>query len=102
MEAKTCLASGIERISGLEVVRPSELNILLYKSADGSVDINAVADFLGQRGWFVGRSREPQAVHLALNTVHHPIIDEYLLDLNNAVLEARSTGRVGTQDYTTY
>lgn len=102
MEAKTRLVNGIERIAELEVIRPSELNILLYRSVDRSVDINAVAELLGQRGWFVGRSREPEALHLALNTVHHPIIDEYLIDLKNAVLEARATGRTGARDDTTY
>lgn len=102
MEAKTRLASGIERIAALEVIRPSELNILLYKSADRSVDINAVAELLGNRGWFVGRSREPEAIHLALNTVHYPIIDEYLDDLNSVVMEVRRTGMTGAQDDTTY
>jgi glutamate/tyrosine decarboxylase-like PLP-dependent enzyme len=102
MEAKQRLVSGIEKIRGLEVVRPSDLSIVLYRSVDNEVDINAVAEVLGERGWFVGRSREPQAVHLALNAVHAPIIDEYLIDLKRAVQQVRMSGRIGERDDMTY
>lgn len=102
LEAKQRLIQGIDRIAGLEVLRPSELSILLYKSVDDRLDINAVAEVLGEKGWFVGRSREPLALHLALNAVHAPIIDKYLTDLTDATRRVRLTGKVGTQDDTTY
>lgn len=102
MDAKRRLREGLERIQGLEVLQPSELSILLYKSADSRVDINAVADMLSARGWFVGRSREPEAIHLALNTVHAPIIDEYVRDVAAAVVRVRATGRSGHRDDNTY
>jgi glutamate/tyrosine decarboxylase-like PLP-dependent enzyme len=102
MDAKQRLVEGIEGTDGLEVLRPSDLSIVLYRSADKDVDINGVAEFLGERGWFVGRSREPQAIHLALNAVHAPIVDEYLVDLRYAVQQARESGRIGEQDDRTY
>jgi glutamate/tyrosine decarboxylase-like PLP-dependent enzyme len=102
MEAKQHLISGIERIRGLEVLRPSDLSIVLYRSIDVDVDIDAVADTLGERGWFVGRSREPKALHLALNSVHAPVIDEYLTDLQSAVHQVRMSGRTGEHDDKTY
>jgi len=103
MEAKQRLIDGIERIRGLEVIRPSELSIILYRSIDKSVDIGAVADSLSARGWFVGRSREPRALHLALNAVHTDgVIDEYLDALRLAVREVRASGRVGEDDDRTY
>ncbi len=102
MDAKERLVRGIERIPGLEVVRPSELSIVLYTSTDSTVDIYAVADVLDGRGWFVGRSREPRALHLALNAVHAPIIDAYLVDLDYAVRRVRLSGRVGSEDNGTY
>jgi sphinganine-1-phosphate aldolase len=102
MEAKQRLVGGIERIGGLKVLRPSELSIVLYRSVDPTVDINAVADELGRKGWFVGRSREPQAIHLALNAVHAPVIDDYLRDLRSAVTKVRMTGTVGKHDDSTY
>jgi sphinganine-1-phosphate aldolase len=102
MEAKERLVAGIEQIPGLRVIRPSDLSIVLYESIDGRVDINAVAEALGAAGWFVGRSREPQALHLALNAVHAPVIDEYLADLMNAVQQVRISGKVGARDDMTY
>ena len=102
MEAKQRLVCGIEKISGLEVIRPSDLSIVLYRSVDDSVDINSVAEILVERGWFVGRSREPQALHLALNAVHAQVVDEYLIDLKDAVQRVRISGRIGAQDDMTY
>lgn len=88
MEVKDRLVRGIEAIPGLQVIRPSELCIVLYKSTDPEIDINAIADGLSTKGWFVGRSREPRALHFALNAVHAPVIDEYLSDLKDAAHEA--------------
>jgi glutamate/tyrosine decarboxylase-like PLP-dependent enzyme len=102
METKARLVAGIERIPSLEVLRPSELNVVLYRSVDEALDIDAVADELGQEGWFVGRSREPRAIHLALNAVHAHCIDKYLIDLQRAVRRVRLTGRVGVRDDMTY
>jgi len=102
MEAKERLAGGIEKLGGLEVIAPSDLSILLYRSVDDKVDINAVAEVLDQKGWFVGRSREPQALHLALNAVHAPFIEAYLDDLKDAVEQVRASGRVGSSDARTY
>jgi sphinganine-1-phosphate aldolase len=102
LDAKQRLIEGIETIPGLQVLRPSELSIILYRSTDPALDINAVGDELSNRGWFVGRSREPQALHLALNAVHAPIIDEYVAQLRAAVRLVRMSGRVGKQDDHTY
>lgn len=102
MEAKEHLVRGIERIPELEVIRPSDLSIVLYRSIDEEVDTNAIAEVLTERGWFVGRSREPQALHLSLNAVHAPAIDQYLVDLADAVEEVKISGRVGERDEATY
>lgn len=102
MEAKHRLVHGIGKIRGLEVIHPSELNIVLYRSDDDAVDISAVAEALGEKGWFVGRSRDPLAIHLALNAVHAPVIEEYLRDLSAAVQRVRITRRVGGRDDGTY
>jgi sphinganine-1-phosphate aldolase len=102
MEAKRRLVEGIRRIEGLEVLEPSELSIVLYRSTDRDVDINGVAELLWEKGWFVGRSREPEAVHLALNAVHAFVIGRYLTDLQDVVQRVRLSGRKGKQDYMTY
>jgi sphinganine-1-phosphate aldolase len=102
MQAKEQLVSGIEQMRELEVIRPSELSIVLYKSTDHKVDINAVAEMMGEKGWFVGRSREPPAIHLALNAVHASIVGDYLNDLGDVVEIARLSGRTGVFDERTY
>ena len=102
METKQRLVLGIESIAGLEVVRPSDLCIVLYRSNDAGVDINAVAEALGERGWFVGRTQQPHGLHFALNAVHAPAIDAYLADLDAAVRHVRESGRVGQHDDRTY
>ena len=102
MQAKQRLVAGIQEIAGLEVLLPSDLSVVLYRSADARVDINAVADLMAEKRWFVGRSRDPQAVHLALNAVHAPVIEKYLSDLREAVNHARLSGRSGSYDDATY
>ena len=102
METKERLIAGIERIAGLEVVRPSELCMLLYRSRDAGLDINAVAEGMSALGWFVGRCLDPLAIHFAINPVHTPIIDDYLQDLGDVTQDVRRTGRVGRVNEHTY
>jgi len=102
-ETKSKLIAGIEAIPGLAVVRPrSELSFVLYRSTDAAVDINAVADELGKKGWFVGRSVEPEAIHFMVNPVHGPVLDRYLADVRDAVQRVKQSGIVGTMDANTY
>ena len=91
LEEKRRLVAGIEAIPGLSVVRPSESTILLYTSAPPAPDIEAIAQALGQRGWVVGRAREPRGIHIALNGVHVGIAERYLADLAAAVRLASET-----------
>ena len=93
LETVRKLQRGIEAIPGLTVVRPRDLCILLYGSNDPALDMNAVADALGRRGWFVGRAAKPFAcVQMAINPVHAGFADEYLADLRASVEEVRESG----------
>jgi glutamate/tyrosine decarboxylase-like PLP-dependent enzyme len=102
MEGKQRLAAGIARIDGLAVVEPHDLCILLYESVDPAVDIYAVADRMVEKGWFVGRSVAPKAIHLALNPVVVPALDDYLADLADCVARARQARQTGSVDLRTY
>jgi sphinganine-1-phosphate aldolase len=102
MAIKEELLRGIDAIPGLKVVEPHELSFLLYRSIDPALDIAAVADGMAERGWFVGRSMEPPAVHLMLNPVHGPVVGRYVADLAASAAEARRSERVGTVDERTY
>jgi glutamate/tyrosine decarboxylase-like PLP-dependent enzyme len=100
MAATQRLATEIESIRGLEVVQPHDLSILLFGSDE--VDIFAVADRMVDKGWFVGRSVNPKAIHLAVNPLVAPAVDEYLTDLSACVAHVRRTGETGTASIDTY
>lgn len=97
------LQAGIEAILGLTVVRPCDLCILLYGSTDPALDINAVGDALGRRGWYVGRAAKPfDCVQMAINPVHATVADEYLADLAASVAEVRQSGQRAAFDQRSY
>ncbi|NIA70439.1 aspartate aminotransferase family protein [Pelagibius litoralis] len=102
MATRAKFAEGIAAILGLEVIEPSDLSFLLYRSVDPELDINAIAEKMAERGWFVGRCTEPSAIHLMFNPVHATIVDEYLEDLASVVSHVRRSGRVGVLDENTY
>lgn len=96
------LELGIAAISGLRVIHPHELSFLLFDSEDEELDINAVAELMGERGWFVGRSVEPSAIHLMINPIHELFVDNYLSDLEYCTKAVRELGLVGTLNRQTY
>lgn len=102
-DTKKKLIAGIEAIPGLEVVRPlSELSFVLYRSSDTAVDINAVAEEMNKKGWYVGRGVDPVAIHFMVNPVHAPVMDQYLSDVRAAVERVRQEGLTGKMDTKTY
>ncbi|MER8983165.1 aminotransferase class V-fold PLP-dependent enzyme [Mesorhizobium sp. M0870] len=97
------LTAGIDAIEGLEVIRPYELCIFAYKSADPDIEINAVADQMGNKGWFIGRSERPApSIQMAVNPVHAKTYDEYLDDLSDSVATVRKHGLTSQFDKNTY
>lgn len=102
METKARFAEGIAAIAGLQILEPNDLSFLLYRSVDKDVDINAVAEGMTSKGWFVGRCNEPSSIQLMFNPVHAPIVGEYLEDLASVVEEVRTSGRIGVLDENTY
>ncbi len=85
---------------GFEVWGKPQLSILTYGSVRD--DIYAVADRLGERGWFVGRLAEPRGIHLMLNLTHEPVIADYLADLAAARDQARAAPRPAASASATY
>ena len=102
MDTMDRLVAGIRTIDGLRVVLQPQLCIVLYDSVDPAVDIHAVAELMGERQWFVGRSIEPNAIHVAVNPLFTPAVPAYLEDLAACVAAARSSGRTGAVDRDTY
>lgn len=102
MQTREQLTEGICQIEGLEVLAPAELCMLTYRCVGPGLDTDALAEQMGKRGWYVGRNARPKSIHLALNTVHVKIVDDYLADLRDAVREVRDGRLVGTEDNHTY
>lgn len=102
MAIKETLVAGIEAIPGLRVHYPTDLIILLYDSVDPALDINAVAEEMRKKGWFVGVVADPVAISFPINPIHEQSIDEYLADLQAAVSDVRSTGKTAAYDEATY
>ncbi|WP_051236939.1 pyridoxal phosphate-dependent decarboxylase family protein [Ottowia thiooxydans] len=102
-ETQQKMIAGVNSISELEVVQPhSELSFVLYRSRCSDVDINAVADCMDEKGWFVGRNVEPVAIHFMVNPVHAPVLERYLADLAECVTLVKTEKLVGVLDTTTY
>ena len=85
---------------GFEVWGKPQLSILTYGSTRD--DIYAVADRLGERGWFVGRLAEPRGIHLMLNLTHEPVVADYLADLAAARDQARTAPKSAATAGATY
>jgi sphinganine-1-phosphate aldolase len=85
LATRQAIEDGVRKL-GFEVFGQPQLGILTYGSAHE--DIYAVADRLGEKGWFVGRLAEPRGIHLMLNLTHEPVVDQYLADLAKARDEA--------------
>lgn len=89
MAARDRMIEGIGAIDGLYLVGKPELAVLSYSSRE--LDMFAVAEQLGRKGWFVSPMSEPPGIHLGMLTLAHvPIVDEYLGDLAAAVDLVRS------------
>lgn len=96
---ETCLrlADGIDRIDGL-VVRARPDSTLLSFGADERehpVDVYAVADVLATRGWYLDRQGPPPSLHCTVNASHAATVDEFLVDLGEAVVDVTSNHRRG-------
>lgn len=102
MANKKALTEGIARLPGLAVLEPHELSIFVTRSADPTLDIGAVCDAMGTRGWLVGRQVEPPGIHMHLNPSHERMVDDYLADLAWAVGDARNRGPGAKATHSTY
>jgi glutamate/tyrosine decarboxylase-like PLP-dependent enzyme len=103
MTATMQLIEGIDNIPGLKTLdQHGESNLFSFVSTDPAVDIMAVADVLGERGWMRGRMKEPLAIHQGVTPSHLPFVDEYLQVVSKAVAEVRRGERKGEFGKRTY
>jgi sphinganine-1-phosphate aldolase len=87
--ACTELAAEIATISELRLLAEPEVTLLAFAAADPAVlDVNAVADGLWARGWFVDRQGPPPSLHCMVNAVHAGRIALFASALRASVAEA--------------
>lgn len=94
MDIRQRLIDGIATIPDLQVLGDPEICIVAFGS--DTIDIHAVADRMGDKGWMIGRNATPAAIHIMLTPVHGQIMDEYVSDLREAA-EAVRDGRVASR-----
>jgi glutamate/tyrosine decarboxylase-like PLP-dependent enzyme len=85
METTRKLHDGIRAIPPLEVVGSPTMSVFAYRSRSRDVNIFAVADALGEKGWHVDRNQSPDAIHAMVTPLHAAVADDYLADLREAV-----------------
>jgi glutamate/tyrosine decarboxylase-like PLP-dependent enzyme len=96
MEGRDRLIRGIRALDGFSLIGTPELSVIGY-SAEG-LDIHAVAQQLGRRGWFVSTMASPPGIHMGmLSPAHAAVVDEYLADLGAAAAEVREGASLVTQ-----
>lgn len=50
-----------------------------------SVDIYAIADQMGLKGWHIDRQQKPNSIHLMVTPAHHLIVPQFLSDIKLAI-----------------
>jgi glutamate/tyrosine decarboxylase-like PLP-dependent enzyme len=83
MAAAKKLQDGIAAIDGLHVWGEPDMSVIAVGS--DRYDIGAIGDVLTQRGWHFDRQDGPPSLHLMASARHDLVVDEFLVDLRDAV-----------------
>jgi glutamate/tyrosine decarboxylase-like PLP-dependent enzyme len=81
--------SVIDEIDGIEIVGEPIGPVLALHSPGGELDLNAIADAMAARGWYLNRNTEPPGLHLMLSPGHAAVMDELVADFQNCVRAVR-------------
>ena len=86
------LRSAVASLDGIRVIGDSRFHLMAIGSdpaATDPVDVFALADALGTRGWFHDRQGPPDSLHLTLSNSNTGVMDDYVADLEAALGEVR-------------
>lgn len=101
MRSRDELIAGLQAIEGLSIVGNPDLSVLEYTTT--GLDIDALAEAMEDRGWFITRADEPPGIHMGMLTkAHVPVIGRYLRDLEQAVEDVRGGRKATRKTATTY
>jgi hypothetical protein len=86
MRAVTKLREGIEAVDGVHVLGDPAMSVLAIGS--NRLNVYEVGDELTMRGWHMDRQQHPPSLHLTVTHAHAQVIDQFLVDLEQAVVRA--------------
>ena len=66
------------------MVAKPEATIINYTS--NTIDIFAVAEQLSKKKWLPGLTKRPKGIHSMMSMYHFPVLNDYINDLNEAVI----------------
>ncbi len=100
MRAKARIIAGLSEIQGLRVHGVPPLYAFAY-GAEG-VDMGTVAAQMIARGWYSGRTTDPDGIHVMATPVHEQSADEYVAAVAESVETVRrgAGGEVKAASYT--
>lgn len=84
------LRAGIDTIDGLCLYGEGPATVVTFGSSDKNLDVYAVADQLGDKGWHFDRQQHPASVHLTVMSAHLDTADEFIADLRAAVAAVKA------------
>ncbi len=88
------IRAAIAGIDGIRVLGDSQYHLLAMAPDPASardIDIYALADALGTRGWFHDRQGPPDSIHMTVSNSNTGVIDQYVKDLGECVDEVAGT-----------
>ncbi|MEO5901765.1 MAG: pyridoxal-dependent decarboxylase, partial [Ilumatobacteraceae bacterium] len=90
------LADVIRTIPALRLLAEPQVTLLAFAASDPTtLDVNAVADALRTRGWYVDRQGPPASLHCMVNAVHTGRIADFAGALRESVGEVAAGGATG-------
>jgi len=89
LDAADRIRADVRSTGGLALRGDPRHQILAITAEDPELDVFAVGDVLGERGWYLDRQYPPDCLHLTVSNGNVPVVDEFLADLGGAVEAAR-------------
>ncbi|XP_021344267.1 sphingosine-1-phosphate lyase-like, partial [Mizuhopecten yessoensis] len=83
------LKQGVAKIQGLYVLGEPVMTCFSVGSSDPDVDIQAVADDMGKKGWHMERQQNPSCLHCSILPHHVRVSDSLLKDLEDSTQEVK-------------
>lgn len=88
IDARERLEAGV-RARGYEILGEPKLGLVAFRK--GGVDSIGLWKAMHARGWFSSITTEPKSLHLMLSPIHAEVIESYLMDLEAAERDVRSS-----------